>query len=188
MKKLYQWLSIHLQTWYGTLLFMVLVATEGLFFIPVSALLAFYCLENRSKAFMYATLATALTGLSALLGYLVGYLLHQTGSFLLLDYVVRPETFHVLATKFTEYQTFSSFAVALSPIPYKTITITAGFLGVPLFPFILLSIAARGLRFFAIASAVHFWGDNLKYMLDKYFYWVLGLAVLVLLLLWYTLS
>ena len=185
MKQLYHWLSTHLQTWYGTLAFMVLVATEGFFIIPVSALLAFFCLENRSKAFTYATLATSLTGLGALIGYGIGYLLYTTGSSLLLEYVVRPEAFQMLASRFEEYQTFSSFAVALSPVPYKTLTITAGFLRVPLFPFIPLSIVARGVRFFAIASAVHFWGNNFKYIIDRYFYWVLGLGSTVVVAVWY---
>ena len=181
MKKLYLWLSPHLQGRYGTLLFIVLVATEGFFVIPVSALLIFFCLENRSKAFTYATLATVLTGISALLGYLIGYLLHQTGSY----YLLSPETVQSLSATFTEYQAFSSFIIALSPIPYKTVTITAGFLGVPLVPFIPLSIAARGIRFFALASAIHFWGTHLKY---NHFYWLLGLGALIISSLWYIVS
>ncbi len=185
MKNLYHWLGASLQTWYGTLIFMILVATEGFFIIPVSALLLFFCVENRSKAFMYATIATGLTGLGALIGYGIGFLLYKTGSYLLLDYVVHPDTFQALAQRFTEYQTFTSFAVAMSPLPYRTLTVTAGFLGVPLFPFIPLSIIARGVRFFAIASAVHFWGNNLKYVVDKYFYWMLGLGVIVIGVLWY---
>ena len=188
MKQLKDWLANHTHSWRGTLLFTLLVATEGFFILPVSALLLFFCLENRPKALLYATIATCLTGISSLLGYGIGFLLLKTSNFLLLEYMVHPATFKMLATTFTKYQAFTSFAVAMSPLPYRTLTITVGFLGVPLFPFIPLSIIARGVRFFVIASVAHFWGHNLKYILHKYFYWVLGFGLLVTLVVAYLLQ
>ncbi len=85
----------------------------------------------------------------------------------MLDYLVSAKTFAQLAQRFQEYQTITSFAVAISPLPYRTLTITAGFLGIPLFPFIPFSILARGMRFFAIASVMHVWGETLNWTLKN---------------------
>ena len=188
MRQLYLWLSRQEGAWYGTALFMILIATEGFFILPVSALLVFFCLENRSKSFTYAGLATSLTGLGTLLGYSIGYLLHQWDSHLFLGDLVAQATFHLAAERFEEYQGLTSFAVALSPLPYRTLSIAGGFLGVPLVPFIALSITARGIRFFAIASAVHFWGEHLKQKIDTHFYWIFTAGTLSWLLLCFVLT
>ncbi len=67
--------------------------------------------------------------------------------------------------------------IALTPMPYKILTFSAGFMRMPVVPFILFSMAARGLRFFAIAGAIYIWGEKVQYYLDKYFYWVVAVGI-----------
>ena len=56
----------------------------------------------------------------------------------------------------------------LTPIPYKLLTIAAGFSAMNLPFFMLLSAFTRGLRFFGEATLLYFFGVKVKEILDKY--------------------
>lgn len=185
MKIVYQWLGKHVHAWYGDFVLALLIFIEGFFFIPVSTLLAFFCLENRRKAFYYAVLATVMSGLGALAGYSLGMLLWYAGGKWLIHYFIAPDKFDQLVDQFKQYQTWTTFVVAFTPVPFKLLTLTAGFCHLPLIPFILISMVARGLRFFGIAGAIYLWGDQVHYYLNKYFYYVLGTIGLILVGTWF---
>ena len=69
----------------------------------------------------------------------------------------------------------------LTPIPYKIVTIASGFAGYNLPMFILLSIVARGVRFFLLAFLLHRYGPQARVMLEERLgFWVtIGAVVLV---------
>jgi hypothetical protein len=53
------------------------------------------------------------------------------------------------------------------PIPYKIVTVASGFAGYPVIPFILLSIIARGTRFYIVAFLLHRYGDHAREIIEK---------------------
>ncbi|HMP67588.1 MAG TPA: DedA family protein [Candidatus Paceibacterota bacterium] len=62
---------------------------------------------------------------------------------------------------FFQETTFSTmFIAALTPIPYKLFTISAGLFSANLFLFILASIFGRGLRFFVVGWLARFVGER----------------------------
>ena len=185
MKSLYHWLGKQVHAKYGTVLFSFLVFIEGFLLMPVSTLLAFFSLENRPKAFKYALLALLASVFGALAGYLIGIGLWKTGGTAFLSYVISPDKFDELVTRFTEYQAGTTFLLALSPMPFNMLTISAGFMGLPIVPFLLSIVAARGLRFFAISASIYLWGEQFNFYLNEYFYWIIGSGV-VGYLLWKT--
>jgi membrane protein YqaA with SNARE-associated domain len=171
MKSMYYWLGKHVHAPYGTWVFALLVFIEGFFVVPVTTLLTFYCLENRKKAFMYAAIATGVSALAALVGYLLGALLWKTLGQNFIYYLISPKTFDYLVEQYKNYQAATVIMISLTPIPFKALTLTAGFCQLPLIPFIFFSLIGRGLRFFLIATAVFLWGHHLQYYIDKYFYY-----------------
>ena len=185
MKALYHWIGSHVHAWYGSLIFGFLVFIEGFFVVPVSTLLAVFCLENRSKAYMYAAIATVVSALGALTGYFIGTLLWKAGGSAFLYYVVDEHKFFQLVEQFTTYQAWTTFFVALSPMPFKMLTFSAGFMGLPLIPFLFFSMIARGCRFFAIATLIFLLGDQAQFYVDKYFYWIITVGTLSFLMMWY---
>jgi len=126
---------------------------------------------------MYATIATVVSGLGALVGYSIGLMLWKAGGRVFLEYIINAQKFDHLVEQFTVYQAWTTFFIALTPMPYKVLTISAGFMRLPLLPFILLSMCARGLRFFIIAGSIYIWGESVQYYLDKYFYWVVAVGM-----------
>jgi uncharacterized membrane protein YdjX (TVP38/TMEM64 family) len=67
-----------------------------------------------------------------------------------------------------------------TPIPFKLITITAGFIGLSLFTFIWASILSRAFQFMLVGFLFWKFGATIKPFIDKYLGW-LSAAFLVLL-------
>jgi membrane protein YqaA with SNARE-associated domain len=185
MKAMYEWLGKHTRAWYGPYLFGLLVFIEGFFIVPVSTLLAFFSLQNQQKSFLYALIATLVSALGASVGYFLGTLLWQMGGEAFITYIVSPETFERLIQQFKTYQAWTTFFIALTPLPYKVLTLTAGFMGLPFLTFVLLSMLARGIRFFIIAGTIYLWGDKVNYYLNRYFYPIIITGISLLFLIWY---
>ena len=185
MKIVYQWLGKHVHAPYGTFVFALLVFIEGFFIVPVSTLLAFYSLENRNKALFYALLATLVSALGAAAGYGLGMLLWSVGGKSIIHFFISPEKFEHLVDQFKSYQAWTTFVVALTPMPFKMLTLTAGFLRLPIIPFIILSMLARGLRFFVISGAIALWGEKVHYYLNEYFYYIIGAGIGFFIALWF---
>ena len=73
-----------------------------------------------------------------------------------------------------------------TPLPYKAITLSAGFCGLPLIPFVLCSLLSRGARFFLVAGLLRLWGGQVKYFIDRYFNQLVVLFVaLIVISLWF---
>jgi len=69
----------------------------------------------------------------------------------------------------------------LTFLPYKLITVTAGFVQVDFITFVLASVLARGLRFGAVAWVIKTWGKRAESILDRYFNWIVFVFVVLLL-------
>ena len=55
----------------------------------------------------------------------------------------------------------------LTPIPYKIVTITSGFAGYNIWMFVLLSIVARGMRFFVVAFLLNRYGAQARAIIEE---------------------
>jgi len=81
---------------------------------------------------------------------------------------------------FNQYEGWAIAVAGLTPIPYKVFTITAGFLRANFMVFVVASILARGARFFAVAALIYLFGAQIKDFIDKYFY-ILTIVFMLLL-------
>lgn len=182
MKALYNWLGKYASGPYGTYVFCLLFFIEGFFIVPVSTILAFYSLENRNKAFFYAFIGTIFSGIAALTGYYLGYLLWQSAGNKFIYYFISEKKFEFLVEQYKHYEALAVFITAFTPMPFKALTLTAGFCKIPVIPFLIYTVIARGLRFFAIATCIYIWADKVNYYLDKYFYYLVTLFFAILIL------
>lgn len=184
MKSMYYWLGKHVHAPYGTWIFGLLVFIEGFFIVPVNTLLAFYCLENRKKAFLYASVASFMSIFAALAGYFLGYLLWRGVGQNFVYYLITPEKFDKGVLLYKESLGLTLILGTLTPMPFKLLTLTAGFCGLPILPFLFFALVGRGIKFFAISGAIYIWGDHVQYYIDKYFYYLVTLFVLLMIALW----
>ena len=146
---------------------------EASFFpVPPHPLLGLMCLAEPKKAVRFALVATAASVAGGLLGYAIGYLLYDTVGTQLLALLGLTESFPKAACYLRQYGAEVIMIKGATPIPFKLLTITAGFIGMPLLTFIGASIVSRSISFLIVGVLFRVFGTPIKAFIDKY----LGLA------------
>ena len=169
LRGLYEWTMEkaahpHAQGWLALFSFV-----ESSFFpIPPHPLLGLMCLAEPKKALRFAAIATIASVLGGLFGYLIGAVLYDSIGLWLLDALGYADIFPQAACTVNENGGWAVFATASTPIPYKLMTITAGFVSMNLATFIIASIAGRGLIFMTVGILFQVFGAPIKKFIDKY--------------------
>jgi membrane protein YqaA with SNARE-associated domain len=133
-------------------------AESSFFPVPPDVMLIPMALARPERAYVMALWCTLSSVAGGLVGYAIGALLYDSvGHWLiqLYGYADKMETFRAA---YAQWGAWIILLKGLTPIPYKIVTITSGFAGYPLLPFVLFSIIARGMRFFVLAFLLHRYG------------------------------
>ncbi len=149
-----------------TALFGLSFAESSFFPIPPDVLLGPLCLGHRNKAMWFATVTTVASVLGAFLGYVIGYGLIDLA---LLIPGITQDKIDWLAGEFDERGQLYVFVAALTPIPFKLLTITAGFAKMNLLIFALACLVGRAIRFYGVAGVFWWIGPKAMPFIDKYF-------------------
>jgi len=169
LRKLYDWTlakAAHPKAEWWLALF---AFVEASFFpIPPHPLLGLMCLAEPKRAIRFALIATAASVLGGLLGYTIGWGLYDTVGQELLRLLGMTESFPVAACYLREYGAEIIMIKGATPIPFKLLTITAGFIHMPLVPFILASIVSRSISFMFVGVLFRLFGAPIKRFIDKY--------------------
>ncbi|MBD2843407.1 YqaA family protein [Erythrobacter rubeus] len=142
---------------------------ESSFFpIPPHPLLGLMCLAEPRKALKFATIATVASVLGGLLGYAIGFFLYETLGEWMLGILGLTESFPVAACYIREQGAAAVFLAAGTPIPFKLMTITAGFIEMDLLTFLGAAIAGRALIFMVVGVLFQIFGAPIKRIIDQY--------------------
>ena len=153
---------------------------ESSFFpIPPHPLLGLMCLAEPRKAIRFALVATIASVLGGLFGYAIGYLLYESIGAWLLGILGLTESFPVAACYIREQGALAVFFAAGTPVPFKLMTITAGFIEMNLLTFTLAAIAGRALIFMVVGILFQLFGAPIKAVIDKYLGWITTLFVVL---------
>lgn len=157
-------------------------AESSFFPIPPDAMLVPMCLARPDRAYFYAGICTISSVLGGLLGYAIGYLLYDSIGKWVIDFYGYGEKSDAFRAAYAEWGHWVILIKGLTPIPYKLVTITAGFAEYNLFWFTVLSLITRGARFYLLAFLLHRWGEPAREFIEKRLEWVaLGaLAIIVI--------
>jgi membrane protein YqaA with SNARE-associated domain len=145
---------------------------EASFFpIPPHPLLGLMCLAEPRRAIRFALIATVASVSGGLLGYAIGYFLYESVGVALLqalhmtDGVAQARC--LLANE--PLIVVGLFAAkGMTPIPFKLLTITAGFLQFPLLWFLAASAVSRAISFLVVGVLFQLFGAPIKRFIDKY--------------------
>jgi len=180
LTKLYQWTlakaaHAHAERW----LFAVSFMESSFFPIPPHPLLGLMCLAKPERAIRFGLICTIASVMGGLFGYAIGHFVYETVGQQILHALGLAAKFPVAACYLRDYGAEIILIKGATPIPFKLITITAGFIGLSLFTFIWASIISRGFQF--ILVGVLFWkfGAPIKAFIEKYL-GLLSAAFLVL--------
>ena len=142
---------------------------EASFFpVPPHPLLGLMCLARPRRSLRFAAIATAASVLGGLLGYAIGYFLFHTVGQALIDALGLHDSFPRAACYLRAYGAEIIMIKGATPIPFKLLTITAGFIGMPLLTFIGASIVSRAISFMIVGVLFRLFGAPIKAFIDKY--------------------
>ncbi len=168
LRRIYDWCIAAADKPYALWILTAISFAESSFFpVPPDVMLIPMSLARPGRAWLYATVCTAASVAGGVLGYSIGALLYDSiGQWLigLYGYGDKVEAFRAA---YAQYGAWIILLKGLTPIPYKIVTITSGFAGYNLWIFILLSIIARGGRFFVAALLMNRFGDVIRAEIEK---------------------
>ena len=147
----------------------LLFVLELFLFIPLDAVLMFFCLQDRRKTILYVVIAALASTLSAALGYLVGHFLWDLVGPFIVPTLISGASFERISAHLQEYENWGVFLAALIPFPLKAVTLVAGVFHLKFAEFISFIFLARLLRFSLIGAAMILFGEKVKSFVDRHF-------------------
>jgi membrane protein YqaA with SNARE-associated domain len=180
LRRLYDWTLAkaahpHAEGWLAAFAFV-----EASFFpVPPHPLLGLMCLAEPRKAIRFAMIATLASVAGGLLGYAIGAFLYDSVGHQLLALLGLTDSFPRAACYLREYGVEIIVVKGATPIPFKLLTITAGFIGMALGPFLLASLVSRSISFMIVGVLFRLFGPPIKRFIDRY----LGLVTAVFVIL-----
>jgi membrane protein YqaA with SNARE-associated domain len=159
----------------------VAFAESSFFPVPPDVMLIPMSLARPARAWLYATVCTAASVLGGILGYAIGALLYDSLGHWLINLYGLGDKVEAFRAGYAEYGAWIILLKGLTPIPYKLVTITSGFANFNIWLFVVLSVVARGGRFFFVAVLLNRYGEWIRVRIEKHLgLWVsLGAGVLV---------
>ncbi len=142
-----------------------------IFPIPPDVLIIPMTIAKKQEWLRIALIATIGSVLGACLGYFIGYVFfNEIGIRIFELYGVDNASFlkDKVSSEGGVIAWISLLAIAgFTPVPFKLLTITSGFVNFNIVYFILISIITRGSRFFIIAFLIGNFGPTMKKVIEK---------------------
>jgi membrane protein YqaA with SNARE-associated domain len=146
---------------------LIAFAEASFFPIPPDALLVPMALAKPRAAWRFAAICTVASVAGGALGYLIGFAVFDQVAQPILRVYGYGAAYAAFQAKFQEYGLWIILIKGLTPIPYKIVTIAAGAARFDFGLFMLASVLTRGVRFFLVATLLHFYGDAVRVFIEK---------------------
>ena len=145
---------------------------ESSFFpIPPDVMIIPMVVAKKNEFIRIALIATIFSVLGALFGYFIGYVFfNEVGIKIFELYGYEDPNF--LKEKFSTKGGFVSwlgilFTAGFTPLPFKLLTISSGFIHFNIVSFIIICVVTRGLRFFLVSFLTYRYGEKFGPFLEK---------------------
>lgn len=180
LRRLYDWTMSLAATRHAERALATVSFVESSFFpIPPDVLLIPMVLAERLKWLRYALVCTIASVVGALLGYFIGAFLYEAVGRPILAFYGKEDAFVQIAEWYNTWGGWGVLFAAVTPFPYKVLTIFSGATGLNLVTFVVVSIVGRGLRFFLVAWLLYSFGPPIRLFIEKH----LGLLFILFMIL-----
>ena len=169
LRRLYNWTmdkAAHPQAQWWLAFFCFIEAS--FFPIPPHPLLGLMCLADPRKALRFGVIATLSSVAGGVLGYIIGWGLYGSVGERIIAALGYADTFPVAQCRFAELGPWAVFIGGATPVPFKLMTLTAGFMEMAFIPFLLASLAGRGLVFVLVGALFRLFGAPIKTFIERY--------------------
>ncbi len=145
---------------------------ESSFFpIPPDVMIIPMVVAKKNEFIRIALIATTFSVLGALFGYFIGYVFFNEVGIKIFE-IYGYEDPNFLKEKFSTKGGFVSwlgilFTAGFTPLPFKLLTISSGFIHFNIASFIIICVITRGLRFFLVSFLTYKYGEKFGPFLEK---------------------
>jgi membrane protein YqaA with SNARE-associated domain len=136
--------------------------------IPPHPFLGALGMARPDRAYLWAFLCTAASVIGGFLGYAIGSVLYDPVGLWVIEKYGYQQQIEGVRELFAEWGFWLIVIKGLTPIPFKIVTIGAGFSGFDLIPFFFASIISRSIQFYAIAWILRHKGGQLDAFARRY--------------------
>lgn len=173
LRRLYEWTMDKASHRHAELWLALFAFVEASFFpVPPHPVLGLMCLAEPKKAVRFAVIATLASVAGGLLGYAIGHFLYQAVGAQILHFLGLSKSFPKAACYLREVGFWIFVVKGATPIPFKLLTITAGFIAMPIGTFLLAALASRTISFMIVGVLFRVFGAPIKAFIDRYLGWV----------------
>ena len=142
-----------------------------IFPIPADVMLIPMVIAKRDKYLKIALIAIIFSVLGAIIGYFIGYVFFSELGIKIFK-IFGLENANIFKEKLSSEMGLLSgvimlFIAGFTPLPFKIITISSGFVHFNILLFIITCFVARGLRFFLVAYLAYKYGTAIRPILEK---------------------
>ncbi|MCP4318665.1 MAG: DedA family protein [Hyphomicrobiales bacterium] len=141
---------------------------SSVFPIPPDVLLIPMVLADRASWWKNALLCTVASVLGALLGYAIGMFLFEAVGQPILAFYGKEDAFERVTQWYNTYGGWGVLFAAITPFPYKVLTIFSGATGLNILTFIVVSVIGRSFRFFLVGYLLYRFGEPIRTFIEKY--------------------
>ncbi|RJF37447.1 YqaA family protein [Pseudoalteromonas gelatinilytica] len=153
--------------------------------IPLEAVLIPLMQARREKLWLIALMATIGCIIGAIFGYALGYYLFDVVGDWVINTFSNPEQFEQVKQNMQAQGFWFILTLGIVPIPFQIAMLAAGATKYSIFLFLLATVIARSIRYFALAAVVYYAGNQAERIIQKHKTKALvAVSVLVLLLWW----
>ena len=188
IKKLYDRCILWAGYKYANLFLAIESFIESAFFpIPPDVMIIPMVIAKKNKFLKIAAIATIFSVLGALFGYLIGYVFFNEVGIKIFE-IYGYENPNFLKEKFSTKGGFISWlgilvTAGFTPLPFKLLTISSGFINFNIIFFIIICVLTRGTRFFLVAYLTNKFGDKFGPFLEKQgTKWAIIIALVILII------
>lgn len=169
LDRLYQWTldkaaHPHAVWWLAFFAFI-----EAIFFpIPADVMLVPLIIAARQRAWFLATVCGLASATGGMLGWAIGFYAYESIGAPIVEFYGLTEQVATLRAEFDRVGAWVVTAGAISPIPYKLVTIASGLLHMDFWEFNLVSYPTRLARFLVVGALLYWTGPWIKAFMDRH--------------------
>jgi len=168
LRRIYDWCIDAADKPYALWILAAVSFAESSFFpVPPDIMLLPMSLAQPKRAWWFATVCTIASVAGGVLGYAIGALLYDSIGLWLIQLYGYGNKVEAFREAYAQWGGWIILLKGLTPIPYKIVTIASGFAGYNLLLFVLLSIVARGMRFFFVAFLLNRYGAQARTIIEE---------------------
>ena len=187
IKKLYDQCILWAGYKYANIILAFVSLLESFIFpIPTDVMIIPMVIAKRNQFLKIAFVAILFSVLGALVGYLIGYVFFNELGVKIFE-IFGSENANIFKEKLSSKEGVLSgviilFIAGFTPLPFKIITISSGFVHFNILFFILVCFLARGLRFLLVAYLAYKYGEAIGPFLEKKgVIWTLVITTIIIL-------